>query len=151
MSLRKKEKEIQRLIKAFEDEAAKFHNIKFSTFFINLKGPIDYRKFESPNHAIMLWQYYGKIERGTDGTEAFIDDLKYSGDFKWGVHGSKLSSFGIIEGESCDLFVRMAKRAGNLFNENESAIIKSRVTTEIEAAKTEDEKRFFQVNIVNDC
>ena len=133
MSLRKKEKEIQRLIEAFEKEAAKFHNIKFTTYAIPSAGMIENIKFESPNHTIMLWQYYGKFSR-KDGTEGFVDDLVFNlkdSDLQWGVRGAELTSFGVVEGETCNLFVRMAKRAGSLFNKNEADTIKFRLVSEI--------------------
>lgn len=130
MSLRKKKKELLRLISAFEKEADKFHDIKFSVYFIASDGPIDNRKFESPNHTIMLWQYYGKLD-SKGGTDKFVNNLKHS-DLQWGVRGAKLSSFAVIEGKACDLFARMSKRAGNLFNEKEAALIKSRVVGEIQ-------------------
>lgn len=128
MSLRKKGNEIKRLISAFEIEAAKFHDIKFSTYFIASNGVVEDRKFESPNHVISLWQYYGKMPL-KDVAERFINDLR-SSDLQWGVRGAELTSFAVIEGESCNLFVRMAKRAGSLFNEKEALIIKSRVLEE---------------------
>ncbi|GAB6141914.1 TIR domain-containing protein [Methylosoma difficile] len=128
MSLRKKGKEIKRLISAFEIEAAKFHDIKFSTYFITSNSVNEDKNFESPNHAISLWQYYGKMPR-ENAFDIYFNNLKNS-DLQWGVRGAELSSFGIIEGESCNLFVRMAKRAGSLFNENEAEIIKSRVLKE---------------------
>jgi hypothetical protein len=115
MSIRKKSSEIERLITAFGREADKFHDIAFSVFYVTDKGPIDNRKFISPNHTIMLWQYYGKIAR-EGGAERLLQDINNS-DFQWGLRGAELSAFAIIEGESCNLFSRMAKRAGNLFNE----------------------------------
>lgn len=133
MSLRKKSKEIQRLISAFEKEADKFNDLKFSLFFVTSDGPIENRKFESPNHTIMLWQYYGKLAP-EGGAEGFVNNIKDS-DLKWGVRGAELSSFAVIEGEACDLFARMAKRAGNLFNAKEAALIKSRVVGEIQEAE----------------
>ena len=135
MSLKKKKTEIRRLIKAFEQEADKFHDIKFSTYLIASEGNVENRKFESPNHTIMLWQYYGDMT-SKGGSEGFVDNLKES-DFQWGVRGSELSSFAIIEGKTCNLFARMAKRAGNLFNEKEAIVIKSRVTNEIIQGKAD--------------
>ena len=77
MSLRKKKTEIERLIKAFEKEADKFHDINFSTYLIHFEGTLEYKKFKSPNHCIMLWQYYGNMtSRG--GAEGFVDNLKTS-------------------------------------------------------------------------
>jgi hypothetical protein len=139
MSLRKKKQEIQRLIDAFESEAAKFHDLSFSTFTI-IQGiaPVD-RKFANPNHTIMLWQYYGKIRPNQDNDE-FLKNLQES-DLQWGIRGAQVSSFGVIEGAACELFVRMAKRAGNLFNQKEAQQIQSRVLKEIfEAERDESSK-----------
>lgn len=133
MSLRKKKTEIKRLISSFEREADKFHDLTFSLFYVTDEGPIDNRKFKSPNHTIMLWQYYGKIGP-QGGAEKFVENLKHS-DLQWGVRGAKLSAFAVIEGESCALFARMAKRAGSLFNKKESAVLKSRVVSEIQASE----------------
>lgn len=133
MSLRKKKSEIKRLIEAFEREAAKFHDLTFSLFYINDERPVNNRKFHSPNHTIMLWQYYGEIERN-GGIENFVQNLTVS-DFQWGVSGAKLSAFAVIEGDSCSLFARMARRAGSLFNEKESSFLKSRIVSEILESK----------------
>ena len=43
------------------------------------------------------------------------------------------TQFGVIEGQACQLFVRMATRAGSLFSEEEAQHIKSRVVSEIQA------------------
>jgi len=140
MSLRKKGKEIQRLINAFEHEAAKFHNIKFSTYALSSEGMVEDIKFESPNHTIMLWQYYGKFAR-KDGTEGFVNDFVdniQDSDLQWGVRGAELTSFGVVEGETCNLFVRMAKRAGSLFNKKEADTIKFRLVNEILEAEQDD-------------
>jgi hypothetical protein len=133
MSLRKKKVEIKRLVAAFEREADKFHDISFSVFYVTTEGPIDNRKFNSPNHTIMLWQYYGGIEP-LGGVERLFQNLKNS-DLQWGLRGAELSAFGVIEGESCGLFSRMAKRAGGLFNEKESSLLKSRVVGDIQQAE----------------
>lgn len=135
MSLRKNKKEIQRLIDAFEVESNKFHDIKFSTFFVTQDEVSDNRKFESPNHAIMLWQYYGKLQ-AKGGAEGFVNNLQDS-ELKWGIRGAELTSYAIIEGETCNLFARMAKRAGSLFSEKEATIIKSRVAADIQQSEVD--------------
>lgn len=49
MSLKDKSTEIQRLINAFEAEAAMFHEIQFHTFYITKDGgPTLTRKFVQP-------------------------------------------------------------------------------------------------------
>lgn len=77
MSLRKKEKEIRRLISAFEKEAEKFHDISFSIYFLTQKGEVKDKRFDSPNHAINLWQFYGKVDK-EKGIDEFVKNLKDS-------------------------------------------------------------------------
>jgi hypothetical protein len=130
VSLSEKTTEIQRLIEAFEVEAGKFQDIHFHTHFVTQKGPSTDRKFAAQNHAIMLWQYYGPLE-SKDDVEQLATNLKES-DLKWGLRGAALSMFGVIEGQACDLFVRMALRAGSLFSTDEARDIKARVVSEIQ-------------------
>lgn len=133
MSLRKKKKEIKRLISSFEREADKFHGLTFRLFYVSDKEPVEDVRFKSPNHAIMLWQYYGKIKRD-GGPERLFKDL-HDSDLKWGIRGAGLSAFGVLEGDSCTLFARMAKRAGSLFSDKEAIDIKSRVVSEIQESE----------------
>ncbi len=131
MSIRKKHKEIARLIEAFEDEAAKFHDLSFNLHYITQNAPDNNLLFHKNNHGIILWQYQGML--GVDKTpDALASDIEKS-DLKWGVRGAALSLFGVIEGESVHRFVRMAKRAGSIFNENESREIQTRIVNEITA------------------
>lgn len=129
MSLSNQSPEIQRLLKAFEAEASKFHDLRLSTFFVTQSGVSSDRKFISPNHTIMLWQYYGSMGAEQD-TQRLLANLQDS-DLKWGLRGAELTSFAVIEGAACGLFVRMAQRAGSLFDEEEARTIKFRVVEEI--------------------
>jgi hypothetical protein len=129
MSLRSQSAEIHRLFSAFEAEAAKFHDIGLSTILLTQSDPISERTFALPNHAVMLWQYYGSL-RGDPDTEHLLNNLQTS-DLQWGLRGTELTSFAVIEGAACNLFVRMAQRAGSLFDEEEAGLIRSRVAIEI--------------------
>jgi hypothetical protein len=120
MSLRKKSTEINRLINAFEAESNFFHDITFSTYTITQSSTSNL-KFKSPNHAINLWQYYGKINEEHSPKDV-IDNLKES-DLQWGIRGAKISAFGLIEGDTCDLFLKMARRAAHFFSKKEADII----------------------------
>jgi len=133
MSIRKKKREIERLISAFEREAGLFHDIKMSTFYVTPKTASDFRKFESPNHTIMLWQYYGNLG-GKEDIDKLYKDMKNS-DLKWGLKGAEFSSFAVVEGDACNLFARMAKRAGGIFNSKEAELIKSKLSEELEKSK----------------
>lgn len=129
MSLSTQTAEIHRLLKAFETEASRFHDLRLSTFLVTQEGASVNRKFISPNHMIMLWQYYGPIGR-EDEMARFLANLQES-ELKWGLRGSEISSFAVVEGRVCDRFVRMAQRAGSLFDETEAASINHRVVAEI--------------------
>ncbi|MBS1208298.1 MAG: disease resistance protein [Proteobacteria bacterium] len=133
MPLSTKSAEIQRLLKAFEGEASKFTDIQLSTFFVGQQGASVDRTFSSPNHAIMLWQYYGQLDSARD-TDHLGTNIQES-ELQWGLRGAETSAFAIIEGHAYDLFVRMAQRAGSLFDEQEARTIKCRVTDEIIQSK----------------
>jgi hypothetical protein len=77
----------------------------------------------------MLWQYCGPI-KGDEDIDQFMTDLQDS-DLQWGIRGSAFSQYGVIEGDACKLFVRMAIRAGNLFCGDDAWNIKSRIVSEI--------------------
>jgi hypothetical protein len=148
MTLSNQSVEIQRLIKAFETEAAKFHDLRLSIYLVTQRGSSPNRKFISPNHAIMLWQYYGPIEGDRDVDRALVNIQE--SDIKWGVRGAELSCFAVIEGDACNLFVRMAKRAGNLFDEIEAGTIKSRVVNEIRQNKRDNYPTAKLITATND-
>jgi TIR domain len=143
MSLRKNTSEVQRLIAAFEQHAATFNDISFSVFVVASDREPPQDKFLQPNHAITLWQYYGTV-----GTELERSRLLQH-DTNWGVRGAKLSLIGVIQGSATPLFVRMAKRAGSLFNRKEVDAFKLQVLDDIlnkEASSRTDAK---PVGIVN--
>ena len=129
VSIRKEQKEIARLIEAFEVEASRFHNLTFSIYYLTQDGADTDIKFHNNNHAIMLWQYQGLL--GEDITPEDIATNAATSDLKLGMRGAKLSSLGVLEGDSIHNFVRMAKRAGSLFNEKETREIQHRITKEI--------------------
>ncbi len=144
MSLRKKIPEIARLKQAFEKEAQEFHDLQFSQMILTQDRADEIRKFSGSNHCIMLWQFYGNLD-DAGSTTRFVKSLEES-ELKWGIRGAKLSAFGVLEGEKVDLFVRMAKRAGSLFSDKESRLIKSRVVNELVEKSTEGKP----TSVVND-
>jgi hypothetical protein len=129
MPLQEKTDELRRLIQAFEAEAGKFHPLSLSLLFVTQKGPSFNRPFKKPNHGIMLWQHYGAVHEGS-GVEILAKDIADS-DLEWGVRGAELTCFGILEGEGCELFLRMALRAGALFDEDEASRLKTNVVSEL--------------------
>lgn len=129
MSLKNKTDELCRLIRAFELESAKFHPVTLTTFFVTQQGEGLNRIFAHPNHAIMLWQYYGAINNDQD-TKFLVGDVSAS-EIKWGVRGAELTCYGVLEGDGCDLFIRMAQRAGSLFDEVEAHAINTKTVDEL--------------------
>lgn len=149
MSLKDKSIEIQRLMDLFETEAAKFHDIQFCTYHITQNGnPFLSRKFRQPNHALMLWQYYGKVDTGS-GIERFMSNIEQS-NLQWGLRGSALTFMGVIEGPGTPLFMRMAARAGSLFSEDESHGIKCRVVSEIQEQEKATDTCWKPTAVVNE-
>jgi hypothetical protein len=136
MSLTEKSAELRRLIEAFEEEAGKFHDIQLHTCYViqGKNAGLAERRFAEPNHAIMLWQYYGILESKQDINQ-LMENVTNS-DLQWGLRGSTLTCFGVLEGNGTPLFVRMAMRAGSLFSPEESVYIKSRVVFEIQERET---------------
>lgn len=129
MALAEKTDELKRLIQAFESEAGKFYPLTLSLLYVTHAGPSFDRPIAKPNYAIMLWQYYGAIH-GDSGAAGLAKNLENC-DLKWGIRGAELTCFGILEGEGCELFVRMAQRAGALFDRDEARLLKSRMVQEV--------------------
>jgi hypothetical protein len=128
MPLFERTDELKRLIQAFESEAGKFHPLTLSLMYVTQDAPSVNRQIPKPNHGIMLWQYYGAIH-GNSGAAELAKNLKDS-ELKWGIRGAELTCFGILEGEGCELFVRMAQRAGAMFDEAEASLLKSLMVQE---------------------
>lgn len=129
VSITQKILEIKRLIKAFENQANKFHKIEFHTYEYHQGQVIENRKFKQPNHLIMLWQFIGKLS-GNDEINKFVNNVNDS-NLKWGIRGAELTKYGVIEGKATNKFVRMAKRAGALFNEKEALKVNTRVVNKV--------------------
>lgn len=142
MSIQNNRKELIRLQKGFEEEASKYHDLALSLFSVSNKLPIQNRKFYIKNHVVALCQYYGKVD-SEDSIKHLFSRLVDKTDF--GIKGAEYSSFAVIEGETTDLFKKMAYRVGTLFSEKEAAVIKSKI--EIELLDTDDcSKQVFVVN-----
>lgn len=141
MSISEKHTELSRLIAAFEVEAQKFHPTVFTLEYL---APPSYAfsRAIQPNkhHGIMLWQFYGTLSDDQDATR--LAEAAMSNHSIFGLPGAQLTCMGIIEGEGFDLFVRMALRAGSLFDEQEASDIKLRIGQELtESALTNEPGR----------
>jgi len=148
MPLLQQREEIERLRQAFEVEAAKFHDTRMTVFYTADEGAVPPVRFATPNHGINLWQYYGQMNT-TTGPEAFLENLKDS-DPEWGVRGARLSAFAVIEGSQYELFVRMAQRAGSLFDKDEAIAIKTRTASEVAETDRDTSSSSKTVLVSND-
>jgi len=123
MSVRKKRGELLRLREAFEEEAAKFPDTRLSILYLTQMKPPVGRAFHDQSHVVMLWQYYGTVS-DTREVDTLLANLEQSDIETIGVRGSEFSCYALIEGQKSEHFVRMAKRAGNVFSEKEIRKIK---------------------------
>lgn len=147
MSLSNQVNETRRLRDLFEVEASKFHDTRLRTLLVSQSEVLSGRGFASPHHTIMLWQYYGAV--GSEDVEILFANVQDS-DWKWGLKDAALSSFAIVEGGACELFVRMAKRAGGLFNKAEALTIKCHVQDEIMQGEQSKHHTAKPVSVTND-
>lgn len=127
MSTKKNKQELLRLKTAFEAEANLFQDLSLSIFYFAQEGSISGRKFKSPNHTIMLWQYYGQLGDDDSSLERLARNWSTSNHEIAGLRGSEFSCFAAIEGPRVEHFVRMAVRAGSIFSESEVHRIRMRI------------------------
>lgn len=144
MAIQKKKKELQRLLKSFEAEADKYHALNFSVIYITGGWASDKNKLTESNHAIPLWQYYGKVASEEAINQLLENVKKYNPMF--GVPGAKFYAFGLFEGENINHFLRMAKRAGNVFSEKEVEKMKKMTLDELIDQDKSEGKPVFVVN-----
>lgn len=144
MTIRKKKKELLRLAKGFEEEASKYHALELSIIYISEGWVNAEEKLVEANYAVPLWQYYGKIESDETIRELLTNIKQY--DPMTGVPGAKFYAFGVLEGERIDLFLRMAKRAGNIFSEKEINKIKDLKVSEIADSDRSEGKPVYVSN-----
>lgn len=128
MAIRKKKNEIKRLIEVFEEQANKFHDLKISTIYRKKNKFVDIHQFDKNHHVIMLWQYSGVMSDAHQMTMDLLNRHEI-----WGVLSAELSAYSLLEGEACQLFMRMANRAGALFTEKEREKLKSKQLKELVA------------------
>lgn len=141
----RKTEELKRLQNAFESEAAQFHDTSLSIFYFTQEEfPIG-RKFRSPNHMVMLWQYYGRLSDDEAQIKQFVENLQTSDIKRAGVRGSNFSCSALVEGVQVERFVRMATRAGSVFSENEAQRIRMRASKDFKS-NLPKEKSIFIAN-----
>lgn len=133
MTPQSRNKEIKRLITAFEYEASKFHNLTFSVEYLARGQESCSRPIQKKHHGILLWQFVGLIRDSSD-SEKFADSIVTS-DLKWGLPNAELTCIGIIEGDIHETFLAMAKRAGAIFTKDEAQKIKLKILQEIVEAE----------------
>ncbi|KAB7613301.1 TIR domain-containing protein [Amylibacter sp. SFDW26] len=141
--------EIIRLIKAFNKEAAKLHDVSIEQVVIT-QSNLGKQEVENSGHYVLLWQYYGSVG-GDDDIENLLENLKRS-DLQIGMKGAELSQFAIVKGkkQQRDKFIKLALRAGNLFNKEQAEEIKRRVLNDITDAEKKNKPSKKPISVVND-
>ena len=141
--------EIDRLIPLFAKEAEAFHDIAFYTLLHHKGKPFDpawgHRK---DNHAIILWQFYGKLD-GEDDIDQFAHAIE-TRDSNWSIPGCGITLYGGIVGDKFDLFVRMAIRAGSLLTKDEATRLHRRMNDALIHSPLNREKPGLPVMVAND-
>ena len=129
MSL-KNQGELKRLHSAFEKEADSFRNLMLSVIRV-AKGwvsePSKAKLLE--RFAVPLWQYYGRVET-EDEYDRQMAIVRRSNALN-PIQGAQLYSYAVFEGDDPQKFMRMAKRAGNLFSDAEIIEFKTKQEAEI--------------------
>jgi hypothetical protein len=139
----RKTEELKRLQSAFESEAAKFHDASLSIFYFTQEHFPTGRKFQSPNHMVMLWQYYGQLSDDDAQIRRFVENLQASDIKRAGVRGSNFSCFALVEGTEVARFVRMATRAGSVFSEDEAQRIRMRASKDFKSNLPKEKSIFI--------
>jgi len=105
--------ELDRVISDFEREASEYHDLRFRKFLLFEGSPHANEVFESPHHAINLWDFFGVVS--DENIDQLVDGL---GDIHsiFGYMSSLVKCMAVIEGENCKKFVAMAQRAASLLN-----------------------------------
>lgn len=108
MSRNEVEREWRRLYQDFEAQASQYPDLTLSVDYIT-PDHLEVETYEKPNHAVMLWQYFGNA-----GHDFFIEEfIKYQ-PTDYGHPSAIVTAFGVIAGPQTKLFRRMAFRAGSL-------------------------------------
>lgn len=117
MSIANKRSELLRLQHVFEKEADQFHDLSLSILYLT-QAPLFTRPLVSPNHLVVLWQYYGQLKT-EDDINALVANVMTSNLELAGVRGSQFSCFALLEGSYAKKFMKMAARAGSMFSKDE--------------------------------
>lgn len=147
MNPQSRAKEVQRLITAFEHQAAQFHDLTFSIEYLTKDQDGFSRPIQRKHHGIFLWQFIGLLDSNGDN-ENFAKILA-TRNLTWGVPNAELTCIGVIEGEAFETFVVMAKRAGSIFTKEEAYKFKTKMLseiTEVEKAKNPTSKTVASTN-----
>ena len=122
--------ELKRLQLIFEKEADKFKKLTFSVIYIG-KGwtsqPSKSHCFEK--HVVPLWQYYGRVDSKEEYDEQ-MEIVRNSSALE-PIQGAQIYSYAGFEGDDLDYFLRIARRAGNLFSKIEALSFSTKLEKEI--------------------
>jgi len=101
--------EWKRIRADFELQASQYHDLKLSVYYVTREGASTNSTFAKPNHAISLWQSFGRVTSGES-----VENVLSARPTQFGLTNAEVSAFGVVIGTQTDLFCRMASRAGSL-------------------------------------
>lgn len=126
----KNQQELKRLHQAFQTEANAFRGLMLSILYVSKGWISEPQKAELlKGCTVPLWQYYGKF----DTQEEFEKQMAIvkSSNALSPIPGAQLYSYAVLEGGDPSLFLRMAKRAGNLFSDSEITEFRTNLEAEL--------------------
>jgi len=129
MSL-KNQGELKRLHRAFEKEANSFRKLMLSVIYVARGWISEPSKAELlEKFAVPLWQYYGRVEAQEEYDRQMA--IVRSSSALNPIQGAQIYSYAVFEGDDPSLLLRMAKRAGNLFSDDEITEFRTKQEAEI--------------------
>ena len=129
MTPQNRDKELKRLITAFEHQADKFHDLTLSIAYFEKHQTSYAHPIKTKHHGIFLWQFVGALNGVSDNDE--LAHRVENNSLKWGIPDAELTCVAIIEGDAHEMFVTMARRAASIFSKDETDKFKLAFASEI--------------------
>jgi hypothetical protein len=129
MSRNEVEREWRRLYQDFEAQASQYPDLTLSVDYLT-PDHLQVETYEKPNHAVMLWQYFGNA-----GHDFFIEEFIKFQSTDYGHPSAIVTAFGVIAGPQTNLFRRMAYRAGSLIPDEMRFEIATRIMNNVVDSK----------------
>jgi hypothetical protein len=101
--------ELTRLRRDFDTHSSRYPDETLTVYFIEAGVDPPPDEFRKPNHALVLFQYMGRMASDED-----VERIARARVTKFGLTESEFAIFAAVEGPETELFRRMAARAGSV-------------------------------------